>query len=554
MNTKEQANTKEEISIGRVVNFRPVFLCALFLLFGIFVAYFQVVKQGNAVFWIVLALLLPFPFFFFVKKKGRFFVCIAALYAAFLIGIGSFSVAVGKYQDTPTYNGEYFVVGTVVEKNPTSSGGELILTDLTIDGRQVGGQMTVNVDEGVFTALDFCDKVNLLLAVSTYNRIEGNYGFRAEAIADGRIYRGGDIVWYEVQGRAFRPFSYLRGKLQDTLYASMGDEGAAVATAILFGNTSGIEEGLLENVRYGGIAHVFAVSGLHIGSAFAFCLFLFRRNRIPAPFRLLIVASILLLYGGICGYSPSVIRAIITCIIGYGCTLLGVKYDPLESLSLAALIVFTLYPTLVFGVGAQLSFGACLGILLLARPLRIGMDNVGKAIVRATRRICKKPLQEQSVDMFRGNTPPKSLWVDAWEKVCGFLSVSIAAQIATAPILYNAFGYFSVVSIFLNCLYVPLMSVCFSGLLLLTVASTLFPIAAGVLLYVPNLCINLLMLPFHVLELQTGVVAGSGLSTEALLCYYVGWIFLSDKFNLAKWQKWGTFGVFLLSFLICLLL
>ncbi len=554
MNKQEQANTKEEISVGRVVNFRPVFLCALFLLFGIFIAYFQVVEQGNAVLWIVLALVIPFPFFFFVKKKGRFFACIAALYAAFLMGLGSFSVAVGRYQDVPTYNGEYYVFGTVVEKNPTSSGGKLLLTDLTIDGRQVGGQMTVSVGESVFTALDFCDNVNLLLDVSTYNRIEGNYGFRAEAIADGRIYRGGDIVWYEVQGRAFRPFPYLRGKLQDTLYASMGEEGAAVATAILFGNTSGIEEGLLENVRYGGIAHVFAVSGLHIGSAFAFCLFLLRRNRIPAPFRLLIIASVLLLYGGICGYSPSVVRAIITCLIGYSCTLLGVKYDPLESLSLAALIVFTLYPTLVFGVGAQLSFGACLGILLLAKPLRIGLENVGKTISCAIRKICKKPLQEQGVDMFRGNTPPKSLKVEALEKVCGFLSVSFAAQIATAPILYNGFGYFSVVSILLNCIYVPLMSVGFSGLLLLTVVSSLFPIAAVILLYVPNLCINLLMLPFHVLELQMGVVAGSGLSTEALLCYYVGWIFLSDKFNLAKWQKCGIVGIFAISFIVCLLL
>jgi competence protein ComEC len=298
---------------------------------------------------------------------------------------------------------------------------------------------------------------------------------------------------------------------------------------------------------------VFAVSGLHIGSAFAFCLFLLRRNRIPAPVRFIITASVLLLYGGICGYSASVVRAIITCLVGYGCTLLGVKYDPLESLSLAALIVFTLYPTLVFGVGAQLSFGACLGILLLSKPLRIGMEKCGKAVFQAIRKACKKPPKPQSVDMFRRNTPPKPLWVDALEKVCGFLSVSFAAQIATMPILYNAFGYFSVVSIFLNCLYVPLMSVSFSGLLLLTVLSALIPLAAGVLTYVPNLCINLFMLPFHILELQTGIVAGSGLSTQAVLCYYGGWTFVSDKFHLKKWQKWGTVGMFAVGFVICLI-
>ena len=554
MDTKEQRNTNEEIGVGRVVNFRPVFLCVLFLLLGIFVAYLQVVEKGNALLSIVLVLLLPLPFFFFVRKKQRFFVCVAVLYAAFLLGNGVFSSVVGRYQDAPTYNGEYYVVGIVTEKNPTSSGGELVLTDLTIDGEQVDGQMTINANKSIFTALDFCDEVKLLLDVSTYNRIEGNYGFRAEAIADGQIYRGSNVAWYEVQGRAFRPFSYLRGKLQDTLYASMGDEGAAVATAILFGNTSGIEEGLLENVRYGGIAHVFAVSGLHIGSAFAFCLFLFRRNRIPAPFRFIITASVLLLYGGICGYSASVVRAIITCLVGYGCTLLGVKYDPLESLSLAALIVFTLYPTLVFGVGAQLSFGACLGILLLAKPLRVYMEKCGKTIFSAVRKLCKKPIKSKSVDMFRRNSSPQPLWVEALEKGCSFLSVSFAAQIATIPILYNAFGYFSVASIFLNCLYVPLMSVSFSWLLLLTVISTLFPLAAGGFMYIPNLCINLFMLPFHMLELQVGIIEGSGLSTQAVLCYYGGWIFVSDKFHLKKWQKWGMVGVFFLSFIICLLL
>ena len=511
-------------------------------------------KGENALWLVLAALVIPFPFLFFVKKKRRFIACLAAVYCAFFLGNLSFSLSVGRHQDALNYSGQYYAVGSVIEKNPTPTGGEILLTDLTIDGVAVEGQMTVELHEKDFYALDFCDRVKLYLRVSTANRLTGNYGFRAEAIADGRIYYGSSVEWYTVEGEVFHPFAYLRGKLQGVLYASMGEEGGAVATAILFGNTSGIETGLLENVRYGGIAHVFAVSGLHIGSAFAFCLFLLRRNRIPALLRFLIVAGVLVLYGGICGYSASVVRAIITCLVGYGCTLLGVKYDPLESLSLAALIVFLLDPTLLFGVGAQLSFGACLGILLLSKPLRIGMEKFGKAIFQAIRKWCKKPLQAQSVDMFRGNTPPKPLWVDALKKVCTFLSVSFAAQVATAPILYATFGYFSFSSIFLNCLYVPIMSVGFSGLLLLTVLSTLFPLIAGVLMYVPNLFINLLMLPFHILELQTGIIEGSGLSAESLLCYYVCWIFLSDKFNLTKWQKWGIVGIFAISFILCLLL
>ena len=390
MDREEIENTKEETIVGRVVNFRPIFLCALFLFFGILVAYRQIVEEGEILWLTVLILLLPLPFYFFVKSKRRFLACLAAIYVSFFLGNASFSFAVGDYREAPVYNGEYYVVGTVVEKSETSVGGKILLTDLTIDGKRVRGQMAVELYAEDFTALDFCDRVKLLLLVSTYNSVEGNYGFRAEAIADGQIYRGGDVVWYQVQGRVFQPFAYLRGKLQGVLYASMGEEGSAVVDAILFGNTSGIEEGLLENVRYGGIAHVFAVSGLHIGSAFAFCLLLFRNNRIPAPFRFVFVAAILLLYGGICGYSASVMRAIITCLIAYGCTLLGIKYDSLESLSFAAFVVFLLYPTLLFGVGAQLSFCACLGILLLSKPLRIGMEEGGSVIIRLIQKIRKK--------------------------------------------------------------------------------------------------------------------------------------------------------------------
>jgi predicted membrane metal-binding protein len=231
-----------------------------------------------------------------------------------------------------------------------------------------------------------------------------------------------------------------------------------------------------------------------------------------------------------------------------------VKYDPLESLSLAAILVFLFYPTLVFGVGAQLSFSACLGILLLAKPFRAGMEKAAVALASIVRKWLKIPTKKLEGDMFRSDATPKPLWVLALEKVASFLSVSFAAQVATAPILYGSFGYFSVASFLLNCVYVPMMSVGFSGLLLLTVVSTMFPFLAEILLYVPNLCINLLMLPFHILELQTGIIEGSGLSAESLLCYYVCWIFLSDKFNLAKWQKWGIVGIFAISFILCLLL
>ena len=336
----------------------------------------------------------------------------------------------------------------------------------------------------------------------------------------------------------------------------MGEEAAALASAILLGNTSGIEEGFLQNVRYGGVAHIFAVSGLHIGAVFAFCLFLFRRKRVPALVRFLCIALILLLYGGVCGYSASVVRAIITCLTLYGCSLLGLKYDGLESLSLAACLVLLAYPTLLFAVGTQLSFTACLGILFLSRPIRSGMESVcfgASSFVRY--RVLKRPFPRK-VDMFRENTLVKPLKRQAAEKIISFLAVSIAAQLGTFPVLYASFGYLSVLSLLLNCVFVPLITVGFSPLLLFAVAACILPISAsGIVLYVPNIVLHAFALPFHYFDFTGGAITSFQLFPLSVSSYYSAIVIASGKINLPVWQRWFFTllfaGIFLASLSIC---
>lgn len=552
MITKADTECQEEnVSAGRLVNFRPVFISALFLMLGILIGYYRVVEEKSVIVLIVLVLLFPAFFFFFVKRKLRFVKYLVVFYLSFFIGMTGFSLSVSRHREVSRYDGECFVLGTVIEKNVGMYGGEIVLTDLTIDRNVEDGKMTVTLSEEDFVAIKCCDRVLFRMDVSTVNTVVGTYGFRAEAIADREIYRGSNVVWYQIQGYEFHLGAYLRDALQGALYAGMDEESAAVATAILLGNTSGIETELLQNIRYGGIAHIFAVSGLHIGAVFAFCMLLLRRNRIPAPLRFVFVAVILVLYGGICGYSASVVRSIVTCLILYGCTLIGVKYDSLESLSLAAYVVFAIYPTLLFGVGAQLSFCACLGIVLLSKPLRRGMEAVCFGVVDGIRYGLLKREKPKPVDMFCDNTSPKSLLRQATEKCISFLSVSFAAQIGTAPILYLSFGYFSIVSIFLNCIYVPMMTFCFSPLLLLASISALLSSLAGVLLYVPNVLLHLAVLAFHLISFENGIIDSLSFGAPAVVCYYCAVLFASDKCNLSKWHKRALTLLFIASFAVC---
>jgi ComEC/Rec2-related protein len=539
--------------VGRMINFRPIFTFALFLLAGVLYAYFRILEGKNAYVLSFAAFLLPLVALCFTRRKLRVAIYIAVFYLAFAVGNASFAWTVDAYRSQPKYAGEYTIEGTVVDKSYTDYGGELLLTNLSIGGNHQTGKMTVSVSDADFAAFKHCDRVRMRLTVRSVNVLEGNYGFRAEGIADQELYSGSLVSEYSVVGTDFDLGVFLRGALQTTITQSMQEEGAALLTAILLGNTSGIEKGLLENIRYGGIAHVFAVSGLHIGSMFAVCLMLFRRRRIPAPIRFLLSAFVLLFYGSVCGYSASVVRSIVTCLTLYGCSLLGLKYDSLESLSLAFSIVLLLYPTLLFGVGAQLSFGACLGILLLSRPLRNAFERLFLSADAFFRyRVFRNPKPEP-VDMFRMNTSPTPLMRQWLTKAAAFISVTLSAQIATVPILYNAFGYFSVVSILFNCIFVPLISLGFAPLLAIATLAACFPPSFGtVVLYLPDLVLHVSVLPFHVLELSSGILRGNPLSAEAVALYYGGVLLASDKLNLPKWHRRGLVTVYMLAVAVCI--
>ena len=347
---------------------------------------------------------------------------------------------------------------------------------------------------------------------------------------------------------------FLRERMTETAYACMDGQTAAVTVAMLLGDTSGVEEGLLQNIRYGGIAHIFAVSGLHIGAVFLFCTLLFKNNRLPRWIRFFLVAALVLLYGGVCGYSASVVRAIVTCLTLYACKLIGLKYDSLESLSLAALITFAAYPTLLFGVGAQLSFAACAGIALLKRGLeRVLLSAWTGADKFVLQKIFKRP-PPLSVDMFSQNQPPLSLYTLAKRSVCSFLGVTLSAQVLTAPVLYLSFGYFSPISVLLNMVFVPLVSAVFCILLALVLIACLLPTAAGaVLLYVPNVVWAALLIAFEAVDFSALITMGTALPIGGLIAYFCAAAFCTDKFNVTRKEKAGYALLFAAALIVCMI-
>lgn len=534
-------------STNKVFNFRPVFFAAVALCFGILFSYFYKFYDVSA-WW--LCILLPFvgASFCFYRTKRQFLCAFAAWGALaffFVCGFAGFTVQMHHFENAPTFDGECYVVGTVKEKWEGKYNAWFILEDVNVNGEASKFKVNAYLPLSFYENVEICDEILLVGNMQTKTNVFED-GFNAYSVDEKLAYA---IYAKEclVTGENIDVFSYLRLRLQNRIYAGMDEDAASVMVAVLTGETAGIDEGLLDNMRRGGIAHIFAVSGLHVGALYGFCLLLLQRTKLKKLSkigRFCLLAVLLLLYGGICGFSPSIVRAITLCLVSYAAKLFLSNVDFLEMLGFSAILILFLSPVDLFNVGFLLSFAACLGIALLQK--RIGQVCVeGGNILQKC--FPRKLSAEQQKMIEQGDSLPPTMTERFLRFILSVFSVSLAAQLGTAPIQLICFGYLSGWSILLNVVFVPLISAIFSLLLALAVLACLLPAAvSSVVLYLPNLFWAFALLLFEVVDFSSFSLTGM-LPMQACICYYLGLIFMTDKLNLSAVFKRVSAWVCLLA-------
>lgn len=533
---------------ARLFNFRPIFFAAVFLSFGIVFAYLHAVKSLSSV-WLVALLSCGAFTICFCRRRADVFRRLsesAIVGVAFFCGFFGCLGQLSAFTNAENLSGERTVVGYIVEKRVYTYGNGLVLDGLTIDGRNAEGRMIVYVSSSFGESLSLADRVVLDGTVELQNDYVDKYGFRASDIGDNLVYTA-QAVRVTRAGRVDKPLLRLRERIGRTLDEGMDETTAAVMKAVLLGERSGIEAELYDNIRMGGIAHIFAVSGLHVGAFFAFCLLLFSRTplrALPKVCRFLLLTGVLLLYAGICGFGASVVRATVMCLCGYACNLLFFKKDLLESIAMAAIVVLFLSPCALFEVGFQLSFAACLGIAFFAKRMGQVFDEC--CIRVHTSMPWRRGKAEENADVAQLRIGAR-LRRGATE----FLGVTLSAQLASSPLLLYYFGYLSGWSLLLNCLFVPMIGGVFSCMLLLALLAAALPFFARGILYVPNVFWSLALLLFQVCDFTSFALQGVRLSVGAIVCYYAALLFCTDKFNLSRRWRRALFGVLCAAFCLC---
>ncbi|AEG16252.1 DNA internalization-related competence protein ComEC/Rec2 [Desulfofundulus kuznetsovii DSM 6115] len=246
----------------------------------------------------------------------------------------------------------------------------------------------------------------------------------------------------------------VKEKLLTVSRATLPPDKAALLNGIVFGSQGQIDRKTWQLFSESGVVHILSVSGLHVGLVLAGVLALVRLLRVPLSLTAPTGTAILLLYATLCGLGPAVTRSTLMALMFLWAHHLGRTRDWPTTLAAAALVSLMAKPLSLYDIGFQLSFTATWGILYLGPVL----DGLLKNVIRHT-------------------------WLRA------ALWVSLAAQLATLPLIAWYYNLISLVSLLTNLAAVPL-----TGLILaLGTASALLGLVVSSLAGFINISTSMLL-------------------------------------------------------------
>lgn len=254
----------------------------------------------------------------------------------------------------------------------------------------------------------------------------------------------------------------IRARISDSLVDSLDSESGGLAAALLVGDRTKLLPETITNFRASGLSHVLAISGLHIamvgGIIMAVSVWVLGRQR---QYYLIAPTMGVWGYAVLAGLTPSVTRAAIMFTVYMATRLLGRQRRVLPPLALAAAVMLAIDPEIIASISFQLSFVAVLGIALFSGRFA---GRSGDWVQNSTRlpKLTKRPL----IGAMYG------------------ASVSLAATIATAPLIAFHFGEIPIWGIPSTLLIVPVLPLFLAGSVLAAIAGlvTAQPVAISGLL------------------------------------------------------------------------
>jgi len=216
----------------------------------------------------------------------------------------------------------------------------------------------------------------------------------------------------------------IRDRAEAGLARGMPPREAELARGFVLGEDEDVDAKTVEDFRRSGLSHLLAVSGENVTLLALLAMPLLGALGIPLRERLIWILGLIAIYVPLAGAGPSIQRAGVMGAVGVLATLSGRRASRLYALALALGVTLAVDPRVASDVGWQLSFAAVVGIFLLAAPLRAAI------VARLGSGGWRRALAEGA-------------------------AVTIAATLATAPLIAYHFETLSTTTLVANLLAMP---------------------------------------------------------------------------------------------------
>ncbi|TEA03826.1 ComEC/Rec2 family competence protein [Mycobacteroides salmoniphilum] len=205
----------------------------------------------------------------------------------------------------------------------------------------------------------------------------------------------------------------IRDRFVEVARSALPADQAALLPALVLGDTSALDEGIVAMFRTSGLTHLMAVSGANVSIVCGAVLLLGRLIGLRASVTL--AGLVLVGFVVLVRPSPSVLRAAVMGVIGLLGVLTARRRQAVPALAATALVLLAISPGLAVDIGFALSVVATAALVVLAP----------RWSVRLTARGWPKPLADA-------------------------LCIAVAAQVVTAPLIAAISGSVSLASVAAN--------------------------------------------------------------------------------------------------------
>lgn len=212
-------------------------------------------------------------------------------------------------------------------------------------------QFEVACNKGNFDSKKYYLSIGITtkIAVKEYYVSDDNYDFLRDKLCTLREYVVG----------MFSKLCDTNGK-DKWLYGNK----AGIFSAILMGDKTELDQEIKDLYSLSGIAHILAISGLHI-SLIGMFLYSLLRKRFSFATSSALTIAVVTLFAITSGMGIATIRAFVMFILKLIGEILGRKYDYITAISLSALILLADNPFIIINSGFQMSFCAMITITII---------------------------------------------------------------------------------------------------------------------------------------------------------------------------------------------